>query len=268
MRTKATTKTRRHRRTDPWLHPALILHARGYDRFSIPCSLAVWSFPFLSLPAVCLAAALAQTPAPVDGQAIFERACQSCHNGDDPRAPAHDAMAGRSPQAIVDALTSGSMRYQGLALSGPERRAVAEFITGRTLSGTVSGATVGRCVAHAADHGSHSRSAMERLGARSGQHALSTGRAGGSHRRSGAATPFEVGVRLSGHDVRMGAADGCGRPSVRRRSERHRLLARRPDGLHRVDVRSACRCARVDLDRCGESARRRPERPPLRGVLR
>ncbi len=105
--------------------------------------------PFLVVPAVCLAAALAQipapAPAPVDGQAIFERACQSCHDGDDPRAPTQDAMSGRSPQAIVDALTSGSMRYQGLALSGPERRAVAEFITGRTLRGTVSGATLGRC---------------------------------------------------------------------------------------------------------------------------
>ena len=54
-------------------------------------------------------------------------------------------MRGRSPQAIVDALTSGSMRYQGLALSGDERRAVAEFITGRTIRGTVSGATVGGC---------------------------------------------------------------------------------------------------------------------------
>ena len=82
---------------------------------------------------------------PPDGAAVFERACQSCHNGDDPRAPTVEAMAGRSPQAIVDALTSGSMRYQGLALSGPERRAVAEFITGRTLRGTVSGAASGRC---------------------------------------------------------------------------------------------------------------------------
>src|SRR6185503_10582028 len=60
-------------------------------------------------------------------------------------APAPDAMTGRSPQAIVDALTSGSMRYQGLGLSGAERRAVAEFLTGRSLSGTVVGATAGRC---------------------------------------------------------------------------------------------------------------------------
>ena len=60
-------------------------------------------------------------------------------------APALDAMRARSPQAIVDALTSGSMTYQGLALSGDERRAVAEFISGRRLRGTVSGATAGAC---------------------------------------------------------------------------------------------------------------------------
>jgi len=54
-------------------------------------------------------------------------------------------MRGRSPQAIIDALTSGSMKYQGLALSGAERRAVAEYITGRRLRGTVSGTTAGLC---------------------------------------------------------------------------------------------------------------------------
>ena len=54
-------------------------------------------------------------------------------------------MRGRAPRAIVDALTSGPMRYQGLALSGDERRAVAEFITGRKLGGTVAGARVGAC---------------------------------------------------------------------------------------------------------------------------
>lgn len=54
-------------------------------------------------------------------------------------------MHARSPQAILDALTSGPMRYQGLALSGEERRAVAEFITGRTLRGTVTGTTIGAC---------------------------------------------------------------------------------------------------------------------------
>src|SRR4051794_25457332 len=82
---------------------------------------------------------------PADGAVIFERACRGCHSGDDPRAPGIDALRGRSPQAIVDALTSGAMRYQGLALSGDERRAVAEYLSGRKLHGTVSGGAAGAC---------------------------------------------------------------------------------------------------------------------------
>src|SRR5262245_19320393 len=80
-----------------------------------------------------------------DGRAVYERACSTCHDGEDSRAPARNAMAGRSPRAVLDALTSGAMRFQGLALSGAERRAVAEYVTGRTLRGTVSGAALGRC---------------------------------------------------------------------------------------------------------------------------
>jgi len=37
------------------------------------------------------------------------------------------------------------MKYQGLALSGEERRALAEYITGRKLRGTVTGTTLGLC---------------------------------------------------------------------------------------------------------------------------
>jgi len=37
------------------------------------------------------------------------------------------------------------MRYQGLSLSGAERRAMAEFLTGRTLRGSLTGAATGRC---------------------------------------------------------------------------------------------------------------------------
>jgi len=81
------------------------------------------------------------------GRAVFERACSSCHIGDDPDAPSPDELRGRSPQAILDSLTSGAMKYQGLALSGDQRRAVAEFITGRRVRGTVSGATAGMCAA-------------------------------------------------------------------------------------------------------------------------
>ncbi len=80
-----------------------------------------------------------------DPAKLFESHCASCHNGNDARAPSLEAMRGRAPQAIVDALTSGPMRYQGLPLSGVERRAIAEYVTGKKLRGTVTGATIGRC---------------------------------------------------------------------------------------------------------------------------
>ncbi|MBI3400819.1 MAG: PQQ-binding-like beta-propeller repeat protein [Acidobacteria bacterium] len=102
---------------------------------------------FLTRPADSQSPAVETAP---QGAAVFAQHCLGCHDGNDARAPGLGAMRGRAPQAIVDALTAGSMRYQGLVLSGDERRAVAEFITGRTLRGTVSGATLGRCAARPA----------------------------------------------------------------------------------------------------------------------
>ncbi len=85
------------------------------------------------------------TTQPADGAALFDRHCSTCHNGEDSRAPSADALRGRSPQAIVDALTGGSMRYQGLALGGADRRAVAEFLTGRLIRDNPAGPAGGTC---------------------------------------------------------------------------------------------------------------------------
>ena len=75
------------------------------------------------------AAAAAQQP---DGTAIFEAQCAMCHTPPGvERAPTLETLRGRSPTAIVAALTSGTMALQGQDLTGPQRRAVAEFITGR-----------------------------------------------------------------------------------------------------------------------------------------
>ena len=82
-----------------------------------------------------------------DGAAVFARACASCHQGGDPRAPARDVLAQRSPEAILSALTAGLMRPQGARIDALERRAVAEFISGKSLGGDVTGASIGRCTA-------------------------------------------------------------------------------------------------------------------------
>jgi len=87
----------------------------------------------------------AQTP---DGAQVFQRNCATCHTGAaESRAPSPDALKSRTPRAILDALMTGAMRPQGSRLSGPERRAVAEFVTGKTIEGDVTGAERGRCTA-------------------------------------------------------------------------------------------------------------------------
>jgi polyvinyl alcohol dehydrogenase (cytochrome) len=91
------------------------------------------------------ASVAAQTP---NGADVFRRECATCHTGaPDTRAPAPEVLARRSPEAILSALTAGSMRPQGGRLDGAERRAVAEFITGRSLGGDITGSSIGRCTA-------------------------------------------------------------------------------------------------------------------------
>jgi len=175
-----------------------------------------------------------------------------CHSGDDARAPSPDVLHGRSPQAILDALTAGSMKYQGLALSGEERRANRGISHPRPQA------------AHGAG-GQHDRQLRPLDAAR--------GRAGGGRRlaipeparngtdgdgrsRNTHAQPADQAgltaeqvprlhlkwaFRISRCDLGVGAADDRRRPFVHRQPERHRLLARRGQRLHRVDVRGAGR---------------------------
>jgi polyvinyl alcohol dehydrogenase (cytochrome) len=84
--------------------------------------------------------------APSDGAALFARECASCHDGAaGSRIPSPELLRQRSPEAILSALTAGGMRPQGARLNGAERRAVAEYLTGRALGGDLTGATIGRC---------------------------------------------------------------------------------------------------------------------------
>ena len=75
-----------------------------------------------------------------DAATVFRNSCAMCHDGSGAtRAPAPDALRARSPESIVDALTGGAMRYQGLGLTGSERRALAEYLTGKKLGGDLTG---------------------------------------------------------------------------------------------------------------------------------
>ena len=89
--------------------------------------------------------ALADAQAP-NGEMLFQARCASCHNGSpETRAPAPEVLRQRSPASILDVLANGAMRVQGASLSGPERRAIAEFLGGAALAGDSTGAAMGRC---------------------------------------------------------------------------------------------------------------------------
>jgi len=81
----------------------------------------------VALLAVALPAA-AQTP---NGEQVYRQHCAGCHEGKMPRMPSRDALRTLTPEHVETALSSFTMRRQGAALNLAERRAVAEFVTGR-----------------------------------------------------------------------------------------------------------------------------------------
>ena len=89
---------------------------------------ALFSSVLLGLFVPALAGAQQAVPS---GAAVYKQHCASCHEGTLPRMPTRQALGSMSPEHIESELAAFSMRRQGAALSPAERRAVAEFLTGR-----------------------------------------------------------------------------------------------------------------------------------------
>jgi mono/diheme cytochrome c family protein len=98
-------------------------------------------------PAAAAPATAAPAAAAPDAAALYNGKCASCHEipSAGSRAPNRAALQQRAPEIVVDALTGGSMRYQGLSLSGVERRALAEYLTGKKMGGDLTGAAKAMC---------------------------------------------------------------------------------------------------------------------------
>lgn len=79
-----------------------------------------------TLPPACLAAS------DRDGETVYQAECSTCHDSNAPRTPTFTMLQGLETRRIVSSLETGAMRVIGnFNLSGPERVAVAEFITGK-----------------------------------------------------------------------------------------------------------------------------------------
>ena len=91
----------------------------------------VLSTGFAAAAAMALSAAPAWAQAP-SGEAVYKQNCAACHDGANiPRMPSRAALRELAPEHVETALSSFSMRRQGANLSPAQRRAVAEYVTGR-----------------------------------------------------------------------------------------------------------------------------------------
>ena len=72
---------------------------------------------------------------------VFEQRCGTCHTkpAADSRAPDRDSLRQRTPEAILDALTNGSMKVNAEGLTDRQKQLIAEFITERPLGSALSG---------------------------------------------------------------------------------------------------------------------------------
>ena len=95
--------------------------------------------------------AVPDAPAPsapaVAGQGLYALHCMQCHEGQVTRAPHRTIIGLMAPHRVVAALESGAMQEQGAKLSPQERRAVAEYVTGRPFAEPVALAAELRCAA-------------------------------------------------------------------------------------------------------------------------
>ena len=81
------------------------------------------------------AAALAVAPAvhaqTIDAPALYQRNCAQCHDEGVNRAPQRDAFRSMTPERILASMETGSMVTMANNRTAAERRAIAEYLTGK-----------------------------------------------------------------------------------------------------------------------------------------
>ena len=108
---------------------------------------AYWAIGTLILGVPRVNAAPAAAESALNGEQLYQRTCAGCHSSAKAiRAPQLSALRSMDAQQVLDALEVGPMRFVGLRRNGDERRAIAEFVTGKKLGAEVAKDTsVGRC---------------------------------------------------------------------------------------------------------------------------
>jgi polyvinyl alcohol dehydrogenase (cytochrome) len=80
----------------------------------------------------------AQTAAVGDGAELFQQHCASCHGGKVAKAPPLSLLQIMSASSVLRAMEHGVMQEQAAALTSPQRKLLAEHLTGQKLTDAVA----------------------------------------------------------------------------------------------------------------------------------
>ena len=75
----------------------------------------------------------AGAPASIDAPGLYARNCATCHDGGNDRAPRREAFLAMTPERVLAAMETGAMVTMANGRNAPERRAIAEFLTGKAF---------------------------------------------------------------------------------------------------------------------------------------
>ena len=84
----------------------------------------------LAVSAIAVPSPAAQAQ-PIDAATLYQRSCAQCHDAGVNRAPQRDAFRSMTPERVVAAMETGSMVTMANNRTAAERRAIAEFLTGK-----------------------------------------------------------------------------------------------------------------------------------------
>lgn len=74
-----------------------------------------------------------------DGATLYKVSCASCHDSGAERVPSRETLMMMSPERVLTAMESGAMMSMASLLSSAQRRAIAEFVTGKTVGEKTEG---------------------------------------------------------------------------------------------------------------------------------
>ena len=69
-----------------------------------------------------------------DAPTLYKQLCATCHDAGVGRAPTKDVLQAMTPERVLAAMESGPMLSMAAGRTGVERRAIAEFVTGKSFS--------------------------------------------------------------------------------------------------------------------------------------